>query len=392
MGELYATHLSQLQEMGFFDTEENIRALGATARDVYAAMEPLLEYLGQWVCHASLSLESGNRCQNKKKENVDKHAIAIAIAVDKLKVTANFQTHFHTVGPGHELASHKKKPRKRRSRTIALGGHPSSALDLIPPYASPAKPRKYSGRRPDPDAPKITRPCSECGKTFWSWKALFGHMRCHPERQWRGMNPPLNFPQPARPPPEADPGPSSASVMTEEEHEVAACLLMLANNGRLSGQIISHNTASLFFHEVTESYPGRRPPSEYSGHCTAMEDTGHDHQYHHHHHLVQGHFECSSCKKVFGSHQALGGHRASHKNVKGCFANAAMMKGSSLGFYDHNNHNNNNTGVVISTDTTQRSDQLGESDDSDNAAAAAADRPFTNPLAKMEQTYYINII
>ncbi|KAK7840306.1 zinc finger protein zat3 [Quercus suber] len=31
-------------------------------------------------------------------------------------------------------------------------------------------------------------------------------------------------------------------------------------------------------------------------------------------------FECSSCKKVFGSHQALGGHRASHKNVKGCFA------------------------------------------------------------------------
>lgn len=31
-------------------------------------------------------------------------------------------------------------------------------------------------------------------------------------------------------------------------------------------------------------------------------------------------FECSSCKKVFGSHQALGGHRASHKNVKGRFA------------------------------------------------------------------------
>uniref|UniRef100_A0A803NDM9 C2H2-type domain-containing protein n=1 Tax=Chenopodium quinoa TaxID=63459 RepID=A0A803NDM9_CHEQI len=31
-------------------------------------------------------------------------------------------------------------------------------------------------------------------------------------------------------------------------------------------------------------------------------------------------FECSSCKKTFGSHQALGGHRASHKNVKGCFA------------------------------------------------------------------------
>lgn len=31
-------------------------------------------------------------------------------------------------------------------------------------------------------------------------------------------------------------------------------------------------------------------------------------------------FECSNCKRVFGSRQALGGHRASHRNVKGCFA------------------------------------------------------------------------
>ncbi|KAD6453126.1 hypothetical protein E3N88_07831 [Mikania micrantha] len=34
----------------------------------------------------------------------------------------------------------------------------------------------------------------------------------------------------------------------------------------------------------------------------------------------KGMFECKACKKVFNSHQALGGHRASHKNVKGCFA------------------------------------------------------------------------
>ncbi|WOL05890.1 ubiquitin domain-containing protein DSK2a-like isoform X3 [Canna indica] len=40
--ELYATQLSQLQEMGFFDTQENIRALTATAGNVHAAVERLL--------------------------------------------------------------------------------------------------------------------------------------------------------------------------------------------------------------------------------------------------------------------------------------------------------------------------------------------------------------
>lgn len=40
--QLYATQLSQLQEMGFFDTQENIRALSATAGNVHAAVERLL--------------------------------------------------------------------------------------------------------------------------------------------------------------------------------------------------------------------------------------------------------------------------------------------------------------------------------------------------------------
>ncbi|KAL9141750.1 hypothetical protein ABFS82_14G124800 [Erythranthe guttata] len=40
--ELYATQLSQLREMGFFDTQENIRALRATSGNVHAAVERLL--------------------------------------------------------------------------------------------------------------------------------------------------------------------------------------------------------------------------------------------------------------------------------------------------------------------------------------------------------------
>ncbi|PKI75766.1 hypothetical protein CRG98_003809 [Punica granatum] len=45
--ELYVTQLSQLQEMGFFDTQENIRALRATAGNVHAAVERLLGNPGQ---------------------------------------------------------------------------------------------------------------------------------------------------------------------------------------------------------------------------------------------------------------------------------------------------------------------------------------------------------
>lgn len=32
--------------------------------------------------------------------------------------------------------------------------------------------------------------CSICSKSFGSLKSLFGHMRCHPERTWRGMQQP----------------------------------------------------------------------------------------------------------------------------------------------------------------------------------------------------------
>ncbi|PIA46795.1 hypothetical protein AQUCO_01500382v1 [Aquilegia coerulea] len=45
--ELYASELSLLQEMGFFDTQEIIRALIATAGNVHAAVERLFGSHGQ---------------------------------------------------------------------------------------------------------------------------------------------------------------------------------------------------------------------------------------------------------------------------------------------------------------------------------------------------------
>ncbi|KAH6803712.1 C2H2-like zinc finger protein [Perilla frutescens var. frutescens] len=41
--------------------------------------------------------------------------------------------------------------------------------------------------------PGIFQHCSVCNKRFGSSKALFGHMRSHPDRGWKGVHPPPAF-------------------------------------------------------------------------------------------------------------------------------------------------------------------------------------------------------
>lgn len=60
----------------------------------------------------------------------------------------------------------------------------SASLTTVP--AGSSAPESSQRRNPPP-------PCQVCNKRYTSWKALFGHMRSHPDRPWRGVHPPPRF-------------------------------------------------------------------------------------------------------------------------------------------------------------------------------------------------------
>ncbi|XP_057495759.1 zinc finger protein ZAT9-like [Actinidia eriantha] len=182
----------------------------------------------------------------------------------------------------------------------------------------PANNRMYA-LRTNPNRLKSCRVCENCGKEFLSWKSFLEHGKCssgydgesQPESspelegeerrgcQWskrkRSMRTKVgNF--------------TSKFLSSEEEDIAASCLVMLSTArddlpadqpeescASASKEEERRNPAAAFF------VPPPRSLEEAKG-------------------VSKGMFECKACKKVFNSHQALGGHRASHKKVKGCFA------------------------------------------------------------------------
>ncbi|KAI6700962.1 hypothetical protein NL676_015286 [Syzygium grande] len=195
----------------------------------------------------------------------------------------NADSDFHSaLPPTHEIIT-------------SFASIPTTNSSLASPRKKRARPIQLDPNLSVPSPSSVSRP-DECGKKFWSWKALFGHMRCHAECQWRGMNPPTNF-QPVG----DSPAKSSSStvvdhgLMTEEDHEVAMCLLMLANKAPMYMDSPCAATANEG-HRNSDAFPtgDARMGVDHNADGGGRSDSNCQ-------------FECSSCKKVFGSHQALGG-------------------------------------------------------------------------------------
>ncbi|KAE9601924.1 hypothetical protein Lal_00040936 [Lupinus albus] len=212
--------------------------------------------------------------------------------------------------------------------------------------------------------------CKECGKGFLSWKALFGHMKCHSDkekvsnklvedqdsvtnnnassshnqklvldsqtyneatapsmtRRRRSKRRRASYMAAAN----TIPSTFSLSEVEQEQEEVAMSLIMLSrdlSSESSATEFIKSEKGKKFeldYVSALENSEGNRvngtesnlSKSTITNICAdkpseAAKFSKSTHK--------RGKFECTTCNKIFHSYQALGGHRASHKRNKNCF-------------------------------------------------------------------------
>ncbi|KAI5647400.1 hypothetical protein M9H77_33405 [Catharanthus roseus] len=204
--------------------------------------------------------------------------------------------------------------------------------------------RRMYQLRTNPNRLKSVRICENCGKEFLSWKSFLEHGKCSSEDaeslvsspgggsdgeyvdggrrsncQWSKRKRSLrtkvgSFIRSASATNNNNNYPSSDD--DDEDLLLAKCLVDLANARSIEAvEQPEESSASASREEErrnTAAMVTFLPPLATTNYKT-NNNSGNSHS-------SKGLFECKACKKVFNSHQALGGHRASHKKVKGCYA------------------------------------------------------------------------
>jgi hypothetical protein len=188
----------------------------------------------------------------------------------------------------------------------------------------PSNKRMYA-LRTNPNRLKSCRVCENCGKEFLSWKSFLEHGKCSSEDAESLISSPGSDGDDGRRgcgwskrkrSLRGKVGIFNSNCPSSEEEDLANCLMMLSN-AAVDPAEAEESCASA----SKEDQERRNPMSNFIApiSCRAPVDDDNKNK-NKNKGLAKGLFECKACKKVFNSHQALGGHRASHKKVKGCFA------------------------------------------------------------------------
>ncbi|XP_010525977.1 PREDICTED: zinc finger protein ZAT4-like [Tarenaya hassleriana] len=242
----------------------------------------------------------------------------------------------------------------------------------------PSENKRMYALRTNPNRLKSCRVCENCGKEFSSWKSFLEHGKCASDDAESLVSSPASY--------DIEDGlPTrgyghnwskrkrsfrakvgnvfSTNCPSTEEEYLAHCLMMLSN-GTVDPFVLPEPEESCASASRDED---RRQSLNYM----ASINNPYSHSYKtptlsEKPRVVasKGIFECKACKKVFNSHQALGGHRASHKKVKGCFAAKTDHTDVVIGDRDHGIMSAQNEFFQMKSHSTFRSDHEGGSSSS----------------------------
>ncbi|KAL0464613.1 UNVERIFIED_CONTAM: Zinc finger protein ZAT3 [Sesamum latifolium] len=158
--------------------------------------------------------------------------------------------------------------------------------------------------RTNPNRLKSCRTCENCGKEFLSWKSFLEHGKCSSDDASDSL-----VSSPDQSDGEDDGGGRRGGGWSKRKRSLRSKL----TRGWIHRWAVEPEESCASASREEE----RRNPTTFLGQTTNRAAFDHKAKGVS---SPRGLFECKACKKVFNSHQALGGHRASHKKVKGCYA------------------------------------------------------------------------